>query len=99
MQFIIEIDINTLIVQLNRSAVDFFKILMICWLTWIYLFDFDIRHVLDKRHIATDKLFRRSCKFSNDIDEVHEKNINDFIDDQFNCVRICLMRVNENDNE
>ena len=36
---------------------------------------------------------------TNDIDEVHEKNIDDFIDDQFNCVRVCSMRVNENDNE
>ena len=35
----------------------------------------------------------------NDIDEVHEKNIDDFIDNQFNCVRIYSMRVNENDDK
>ena len=30
---------------------------------------------------------------------MHEKNIDDFIDDQFNDVRIYSMRVNENNDE
>ena len=47
----------------------------------------------------TDELFRKFCESSNDIDEIHEENINDFIDDQFNCVRICSMQVNKNDDE
>ena len=98
-RFIIEIDVNTLIVQFNRSVIDFPEALMTRWLAWIRLFNFNVRHVFDKRHTATDEFFRRSCKFSNDIDEVHEKNINDFIDDQLNCVRVCSMRVNENDDE
>ena len=99
MRFMIEIDVNTLIVQLNRSVVDFSEILMICWLTWIRLFNFNVRHVFDKKHTATDEFSRRSCKLSNDIDEIHKENIDDFIDDQFNCVRICSMRVNKNDDK
>ena len=98
-RFIIEIDVNILIVQFNRSAADLSEALMIRWLTWIRLFDFDVRHVLGKKYTAADELFRRPREFSNDIDEVHEKNIDDFIDDQFNYVRICLMRVNKNDDE
>ena len=98
-RFIIEIDVNILIAQFNRFAVDLFEILMTRWLTWIRLFDFDVRHVSDKRHTATDELSRRSSELSDDIDEVHEKNIDDFIDDQLNCVRICSVRVNENDDE
>ena len=98
-RFIIEIDVNILIAQLNRFVVDFSEVLMTRWLTWICLFDFNVRHVLDKKHIATDEFFRRSREPSNDIDEVHEKNIDDFIDDQLNCVRVCSMRVNENDDE
>ena len=47
----------------------------------------------------TDEFSRKFHKLSNDIDEVHEKNIDNFIDDQFNCIRICSMRVNENDDE
>ena len=99
MRFTIEIDVNTLIAQLNHSAVDFSKILMTRWLAWIRLFDFDVRHVSDKKHIAADELSRRLRELSNDIDEVHEKNIDDFINDQFNCVRVCSVRVNENDDE
>ena len=72
---------------------------MIRWLAWIRLFNFNVRHVLDKRHIATYELFRKSYEFSNDIDEVHEKNIDDFFNDQFNCVRVCSMRVNKNDDK
>ena len=63
------------------------------------MFDFDIRYVLDKRHIAADEFFRKFCEFSNDIDKVHEENIDDFIDDQLNCVRVYSMRVNKNDDE
>ena len=99
MRFTIEIDVNILIVQLNHSAADLSEILMTRWLTWIRLFDFDVRHVFDKRYTATDEFSRRSRELSNDIDEVHEKNIDDFIDDQFNYMRICSMRVNENDDE
>ena len=99
MQFIIEIDVNILIAQLNRSAVNLFKILMIRWLTWICLFDFDVRHVFDKRHTATDELSRRSCELWNNINKVHEKNIDNFINNQLNCVRVCSMRVNKNDDE
>ena len=51
------------------------------------------------KHTATDELSRRLRELSNNIDEVHEKKIDDFIDDQFNCVRICSMRVNKNDDE
>ena len=98
-RFIIEIDVNILITQFNHSAANFFKILMIRWLIWIRLFDFNVRHVLDKKHTAADELSRRLRELSNNIDEVHEKNIDDFIDDQLNCVRICSVRVNENDNE
>ena len=63
------------------------------------MFDFDIRYIFDKRYTATDELFRRFRKFSNNIDEVHEENINDFINDQFNYVQVYSMRVNKNDDE
>ena len=63
------------------------------------MFNSNVRHVLNKKHTATNKLSRRFRESLNNIDEVHEKNINDFIDDQFNCVQTCLMRVNENDDK
>ena len=63
------------------------------------MFDFNVRHVLNKRYIVINKLSWRSREISNDIDEVHEENIDDFIDDHLNCIQICSMRVNENDDE
>ena len=36
----------------------------------------------------TDELFRKFREFSNNIDEVHEENIDDFIDNQFNCANM-----------
>ena len=96
---IIEIDVNTLIAQLNRFIIDLSEILMTRWLTWICLFDFNVRHVVDKKYTATDKFFQRPRELSNDIDKIYEKNIDDFINDQLNCVRICSVRINENDDE
>ena len=98
-RLIIEIDVNILIAQFDRFIADLSKVLMIRWLIWIRLFNFNVRHVFNKRHIAADELSRKLHEFSNDIDEVHRKNINDFINDQFNCVRICSKRINKNDDE
>ena len=63
------------------------------------MFNFNVRHVLKKKHTATDEFSRKSCELLNNIDEVHKKNIDNFIDDQLNCVRICSMQINENDDE
>ena len=63
------------------------------------MFNFNVRHVLNKRHTATNELSRKLREFSNNIDEVHKKNIDDLIDNQLNYVRICSMRVNKNDDK
>ena len=63
------------------------------------MFDLNIRYVLDKKHTAINKFSRRSCKLSKEINEIHEENIDNFIDNQFNCVRIYFMRVNEKDDK
>ena len=70
-----------MIAQFNRSVTDFFKVLIIRWLTWVRLFNFNVRYIFDKKHTAANELSRKLYKLSNDIDKVHEKNIDDFIDD------------------
>ena len=67
--------------QFNRFAADLSEVLIIRWLTWIKFFDFDVKHVFDKKHTVVDDFFRRSRNSSNDIDETHEENIDDFIDE------------------
>ena len=54
-----------------------------------------MKHVFDKKHTVANDFFRRFRGFLNDIDEIHEKNIDDFINEQLNCVRVCLVSVNE----
>ena len=95
MRFIIEINANILMTQFNRFAANLLKILIIRWLTWIKFFDFDVKHVFDKKHTIANDFFRRFWNFLNDINEIHEENINDFINEQLNCVRVCSINVNE----
>ena len=94
-RFIIEIDANILMTQFNRSVADLSEVLITRWLTWIRFFDFDVKHVFDKKHTAADDFSRRFWDLSDDIDEAHEKNIDDFIDEQLNCVHVCFVSVSE----
>ena len=88
-----KIDVNTFVTQLNQSIVDLSKAFVTRWLTWIRLFDFDVRHVSDKKHEAVDELSRRFRTVSNDIDEINEIDIDDFINVEMNCVRIASVRM------
>ena len=45
--------------------------------------------------MIVDDFFRRFRNLSNDIDEIYEKNIDDFIDEQLNCVHVYFINVNE----
>ena len=92
-KFVIEIDANTLVAQLNQSASDLPGALVTRWLAWIRLFDFDVRHVPGRKHSAPDGLSRRPRGPSDDEDEAHEEDIDDFIDAQLNCIRLCPVSV------
>ena len=80
-RFIIEIDANILMAQLNRFAADLSEVLITRWLTWIKFFDFDVKHVFDKKHTIVDDFSRQFRNSSNNIDEIHEENIDDFINE------------------
>ena len=95
MRFIIEIDANILMTQFNRFVANFSKVLIIRWLTRIKFFDFDMKHIFDKKHTIVDNFSWRFRNFSNDIDEIHEKNIDDFIDEQLNYVHVCFVNVSK----
>ena len=46
-QFVLKIDMNILIAQLNRTMSNLSKALITCWIVWIQLFDFIMWHVSD----------------------------------------------------
>ena len=52
---------------------------VIRWIAWIYLFDFDIRHVLGMKNTVADGLSRQLVT-EEDVKEVENNNINKFLD-------------------
>ena len=91
--FVVKINVNTFVIQLNQSIVDLLKAFVTRWLTWIHFFDFDVRHVSDKKHEAVDELSRRFRTVSNDIHEINKIDIDDFINVEMNCVQIVFIRM------
>ena len=67
--------------QFNRFVANFSKTLIIHWLTWIKLFNFNVKYVFDKKHTIANDFSRRFWNFLNDIDKIYEKNIDDFINE------------------
>ena len=63
------------------------------------MFNFDIKPVFEKKHIIVDDLLRQFQKSLNNINKIHKKDIDDFIDEQFNCVHVYSVRVNEKENK
>ena len=81
--------------QLNRAATDHLKALIIRWLAWIRLFDFEVRHVPRKQYTAADALSRR-LRHPDNTRFNEEEDINDWIFFKLNVYKICFIRL-END--
>ena len=58
-RFVLKIDSKILIAQFNRSSTNFPKSLMTRWIAWIWLFDFEIRHVKNKKNSAVKELVQK----------------------------------------
>jgi len=78
--FIVKLDAQTLVSQLNRSTVNISDVLINCWIVWIQLFDFDILHVSDKKHQASDALSWHSQ--AEDETDSDNSDIEDFLNSQ-----------------
>ena len=95
MKFILETDVSVLVAQLNRSATDLPGALVTRWIAYIRLFDFEVRYVPGNKHTATDRLSRRPRTKSDDIDEEHEVDIDDFIDAELNAFSVAPVAAEE----
>jgi hypothetical protein len=96
-RFILEVDANVLAAQLNRSGTDLPSALLTRWLAWIRLFDFEVRHVPGNKHTAADGLSRKPRTASDDIDEMYEEDIDDFIAAELNTLSIRPVSVTSED--
>jgi RNase H-like domain found in reverse transcriptase/Integrase zinc binding domain/Reverse transcriptase (RNA-dependent DNA polymerase) len=86
--FVLQTDAKVLVAQLSRAATDLPGALVTRWIAWIRLFDFEVRHIPGKRHTAADGLSRRPRTASDNIDEAHEVDIDDWIMADLNSVGV-----------
>jgi hypothetical protein len=94
-KFILKTNARVLIDQLNRFNTNPSDAFVTRWFVWIRIFDFEIRPVFDIKHIAADDLFKKSSS-SNDFKKVAEKkNIDDWVNTQFDCVRVFFVSIAE----
>jgi hypothetical protein len=89
--FTLEVDAQTLVAQLNRSATDLPGALVTSWIAWIRLFDFTVRHVPGTKHTAADGLSRRPATQEEELAQRNEQDIDDFVQGQIGCI---MARVN-----
>ena len=77
--FMLEIDTATLVAQLNWPVMDLSGSVVVRWIAWIYLFNFDVRHILETKNTMTDGLSRQLAT-EKDMKKVENNNINKFLD-------------------
>jgi hypothetical protein len=96
-KFILKTNARVLVDQLNRFDTNLSDALVTRWLVWIRFFDFEVRHVLDIKHTVADDLFRKSSSFNDLKKVVEEKNIDDWMNIQLDCVRVFFVSAAENE--
>ena len=92
---------NTLVAQLNGAAHDHASAMLTRWLTWIRLFDFEVRHVKGATHTAADSLSRRPRHPEDTApDTAGEDNDEDWILAELGAYELCPVEaIEEEENE
>ena len=85
--FILETDAKVLVSQLQGSANDIPGSLIMRWLSYLRLFDFEVRHVPGEKNTVADGLSRKPSGPSDRLDEQGEGDIEDFVDLHLNTTR------------
>src|SRR5213078_4466784 len=70
--FFVETDAQTLVWLLNQPPNDLPNAMMTRWLTYIRLFDFDVKHVAGNKNGAADPLSRRGRSPQDDRDDLED---------------------------
>jgi len=84
--FFVETDAQTLVWLLNQPPNDLPNAMMTRWLTYIRLFDFDVKHVSGNKNGAADALSRRG-KAPEDTDEP-EDEADDYFDAKITAIQV-----------
>ena len=81
-RFVLEVDAVTLVAQLNQPATDLLNSVIVCWISWICLFNFDVKYVPGSKNTVADGLLQRPVT-EEDLHEVENNNTDKFLDTQF----------------
>ncbi len=83
---IVETDASTLVIQLNRNIIDLPGAMITRQITWLRLFNFEVRYIPGKLNGVADGLSRRGKQLEDDI----SRDKNAFINAEFNYIQIRL---------
>ena len=82
-----ETDAKTLVAQLNRTATDLPGAVVVRWIAWLRLFDFDVKHVPGNKNTAADGLSRKPAT-QREIDEAEREDIEEFLENHFDVYHV-----------
>ena len=92
MHFVLKIDANTLVVQLNRSAINLSEAVVMRWIAWIRLFNFNVCHVPEKKHTVMNEL----SHYSQEKEEIKDKeDIDNWLDTELDVVQVTTSEIEE----
>ena len=86
--FIVEIDALVLVHQLKGAASDVPGALIMRWIAWIRLFNFDVKHIPGVKNSVADALSRKPPGPSDQREKAVEEDIDDWVDAQIYTIRI-----------
>ena len=81
-RFVLEVNVATLVAQLNQPVIDLSGSVVVRWITWIHLFDFDMKHVPGMKNMVTNGLSRQLVT-EKDIKKMENNDIDEFLNAQF----------------
>ncbi len=94
-RFVLKTDARVLVAQLNQSGTELPRALVTRWIAWIQLFDFEVRHIPGRKHTEADGLSRRPPTIGDKAEAETETDIDDFILEELNSLRVLPISLNE----
>lgn len=94
-KLILETDAGVLIAQFNRSGTELLWELVIQWIAWIQLFDFEIWHIPGQKQSTADGLSQHPLTAADWAEAEVQEDIDKFLLPELNNFRVSLITLYE----